>query len=108
MSKNKGPRLDHDAIMAESRRSGVPDDELRRVALDEWYEAQEWERKEEELRTAIDREAAANAKHFGGSASLLRKALLRSFLGGGEVRFSSKARETRYNQIVSKIDKDVK
>ena len=100
--------INYDEIMAESRRSGVPDDELERVAMDELYEQQEWERKEAALRVIIDREAVVQAQHFGGNVGSLRRALLRCFLGSGEIRFSTKAREVRFSEIVKKINKEIK
>ncbi len=108
LAKLTGPRIDRAKIMEESRRSGVPDDELERAYYDDLYEQQEWERKEQALWDCIDREVAANAQHFSGNVEALRKALLKYFLGSGEVRFSSKAREEKFNEIVSKIDKEVR
>ncbi len=58
-------------------------------------------------KSLIDREAVANAQHFGDNVELLRKALLRCFLGSGEVGFSTKAREDKFNEIVNKVDKEI-
>lgn len=102
------PRIDHDEIMAESRRSGVSDDELWRVAEEDWEEMQDMRAKEEAVDLIIAAHAMTNASQFGGDVDKLEKLIKKHWPSWYELReknFSSRKRYHAFCAICEAVEK---